>query len=358
MAMQIDQILTAAVRGGASDIILKTGAIPRFRFNGNLIALANGQSVSHETMTEWAQQMCAPRKLPDDMFLDMDMAYQSKAGNRFRVNIFRQRGQIGMVLRVILSHIRTLEELQLPKVLGKIVQEKRGMVIVTGATGSGKSTSQAAMIDRINRERAGHIITIEDPIEYLFQDKNCVIEQREVGLDTKSFSTALVAAMRQNPDVIMVGEMRDQTTVRTALQAAETGHLVFATMHTADASESIHRMLSLFDPHEQQGIRLVVAQVLKSVISQRLVPRRDGVGMIAAVEVLIANASIKEAISKGEISRMRDMIEEGNLAWEMQSFDQALIGLAQAGLISIAEALKNASSRGNMELQLSGIGQS
>lgn len=356
--MQIDHILTAAVRGGASDIILKTGTVPRFRFNGNLIALANGKAVTHENMLEWAQQMCAPRKLPDDMSLDLDLAYQSKTGNRFRVNIFRQRGQIGMVLRVIIAHIRTLEELQLPKVLGKIVQEKRGLVIVTGATGSGKSTTQAAMIDRINQERAGHIVTIEDPIEYLFQDKNCVIEQREVGLDTKSFSTALVAAMRQNPDVIMVGEMRDQQTVRTALQAAETGHLVFATMHTADASESIHRMLSLFDPHEQAGIRLVVSQVLKAVISQRLVTRKDGVGMIAAIEVMIGNASIREAISKGEISQMRDMIEDGHDAWEMQSFDQALIGLVEAGLVSTSEALKHATSRGNMELRLSGVGKS
>lgn len=356
--MQIDHILTAAVRGGASDVILKIGALPRFRFNGNLVPLGNGKPVKVEEMTAWVQQVLAPRKLPDTAAIDFDLAYQNKDGHRFRVNIFRQRGQLGMVLRVILAHIRTLEELQLPKVIAKIVQERRGLVLVTGATGSGKSTTLAAMIDRVNQERSEHIVTIEDPIEYLFQDKNCVIEQREIGLDTATFPSALVAAMRQNPDVIMVGELRDQITVRTALQAAETGHLVLATMHTTDAAESVIRILSLFDPHEQEGVRLVLSQILRAVISQRLVTRRDGVGMIAAVEVMIGNAMVRDVIAKGDIHRLHDIIDEGRDAWEMQSFDQALIGLCQSGLISIAEALKNSTSRGNMELRLSGVSQS
>lgn len=356
--MHIDQILTAAIRGGASDVILKTGVVPRFRFNGSLVPLANGKPITKEQIRDWAMQVAAPRKVPDDLSLDMDLAYHTKDGHRFRVNIFKQRGQIGMVLRVILAHIRTLEELQLPKVLGKIVQEKRGLVLVTGATGSGKSTTQAALIDRINSERSGHIVTIEDPIEYLFQDKNCLIEQREVGIDTLSFPDALVAAMRQNPDVIMLGELRDQVTVRTALQAAETGHLVLATMHTSDAAESVNRILSLFDPHEQGGIRVVLSQVLRAVISQRLVPRRDGAGMIAAMEIMIGNATVRDMIAKGDVTRLRDVIEDGREAWEMQSFDQSLIALCKAGLISVSEALQNATSSSNMALSLRGVSQS
>lgn len=353
--MQLDQILTAAVRGGASDVILKTGVVPRFRFHGNLIPLANGQAIRPEVMTAWLRQVSPSRQIPEQEVLDLDFAYQSREGHRFRVNVFKQRGDAAMVLRVILGHVRTLEELQLPVSLMKIVQETRGLVLVTGATGSGKSTTLAAMIDRINRERAGHIVTIEDPIEYLFQDQNCVIEQREIGIDTVSFPVALRAAMRQNPDVIMVGELRDEVTVRTALQAAETGHLVLSTMHTADASESIQRILSLFDVHAQASIRLVLSQVLKAVVSQRLVTRRDRAGMIAAVEVLIANGQVREVIAKGEIQRMRDIIKDGRDAWGMQSFDQALVGLCQAGLISTEEALKHASSKGDMELQLSGV---
>lgn len=356
--MQLDQILTAAVRGGASDIILKTGAVPRFRFQGRLVPLANGQPIRPEIMTSWMQQVSPTRKIAEQDVLDLDFAYQSRDGHRFRVNVFKQRGLVAMVLRVILGHIRTLEELQLPVALTNIAQETRGLVVITGATGSGKSTTLAAIIDRINRERSGHIVTIEDPIEYLFQDQNCVIEQREIGIDTESFPIALRAAMRQNPDVIMVGELRDEITVKTALQAAETGHLVLATMHTANASESIQRVLSLFDPHAQPSVRLVLSQVLRAVVSQRLVTRRDGAGMIAAVEILVANGQVRDAIAKGEIHRLRDIIEEGHNAWGMQSFDQALIGLCQSSLISRSEALRHASSKNDMELELSGVGRS
>ncbi|MCX6125949.1 MAG: PilT/PilU family type 4a pilus ATPase [Proteobacteria bacterium] len=352
--MHLEQILSAAIRGGASDIVLKTGAVPRFRFNGQLVPLANGEVIRPELMTAWVTQLY-PQKQDASPFLDLDFAYQNRDGHRFRVNVFKQRGLLGIVLRVILGHIRTLEELQLPQIISKLTKEHRGLVLVTGATGSGKSTTLAAMIEKINTDSQSHIITIEDPIELLFQDKNSVVEQREVGVDTKSFSKAIRSALRQNPNVIMVGELRDRTTVMAAIQAAETGHLVLSTLHTADSIESINRILSFFASDSQAFVRQVLAQVLRAVISQRLVTRRKVGGMVPAVEILIGTHAVKEAILRGEIHTLRDLIREGQDAWGMQSFDQSLAGLCRNCLISADVALENATSRGNMELELSGV---
>jgi twitching motility protein PilT len=354
--MQIDQILTAAVRGGASDVVLKTGSVPRFRFRGELLAPENGKTITPELMMMWLQQMLPGDKL--DIRREKDFAYQSAEGHRFRINVFLQRGVPAIVARVVLGHIRTIEELQLPPVIKAITQERRGLVLVTGATGSGKSTTMAAMIDRINRDRAAHIITIEDPIEYLLRDELSVIEQREVGSDTESFSNALRAAMRQNPDVIMVGELRDRETVETALRAAETGHLVISTLHTADAVESLTRISGMFRAEEAKNVRMSLASSLKAVVSQRLVPRADGKSMIATVEVLMGTSTVREQIRDAtDFTGLRQLIRDGRDVYGMQSFDDSLATLVTSGMVRREDALKYASSKSELELRLAGVGQ-
>jgi twitching motility protein PilT len=352
--MRIEKILSAAIRGGASDIVLKTGIVPHFRFNGELKPLVNGEIVRPEMIRSWVDHLYSGTFDPNEL-KDLDFAFHSKDGHRFRVNVFKQRGAIGIVLRVILGHVRTMEELQLPAILKKFTTERRGLVLITGATGSGKSTTLASMIQKINVETRSHIITIEDPIEYLFKDQQSVIEQREVGLDTPSFPKAMRSALRQNPDVIMVGELRDRVTVRAAIKAAETGHMVFSTLHTSDAAETLQMLLSHFASENIDFLRQILAQVLCGVVSQRLVTRKDGNGMVPAVEILIGNPSVKEMILRGNFSQLRDIIKEGQSAWGMQSFDQSLARLYQGGLITREVALTNASSRGNMELELSGV---
>jgi twitching motility protein PilT len=354
--MQLEQILMAAVRGGASDVILKTGAVPKFRFRGDLLAPENGKIISPELMASWLQQILPPDKR--DLKKERDFSFQSTDGTRFRMNAFMQRGTYTIVARVVLSHIRSLEELQLPAVLGRLSLERRGLILVTGVTGSGKSTTLAAMIQRINQQRASHIVTIEDPIEYLLKDDMSVIEQREIGLDTESFSGAIRAAMRQNPDVIMVGELRDRETVDAALRAAETGHLVLSTLHTSDAAESLTRMLGLFSPAEASAVRLSLASSLVGIISQRLVPRSDGQGMMAAVEVLVGTSAVKEQLLKAvDLNGLRQLIREGRDTYGMQTFDDAIASLVTSGVISRDTALSYATSKSELELRLSGVGQ-
>ena len=264
---------------------------------------------------------------------ELDMAYGVAGLGRFRVNVFQQRGNVGMVLRVIPTKIRTIEELELPRVLQKICEEQRGMILVTGTTGSGKTTTLAAMIDRINSLRQEHIITIEDPIEYLHRDKKGFINQREVEVDTSNFSTALRAALRQDPDVILVGEMRDIETIQTALLAAETGHLVLSTLHTLDATETIQRIIAVFPPPEQKQIRLQLASTLRAVVSQRLVRRSDLLGRVPAVEVMIATGYIRDCIMNPDKTRMiRDAIAAGTSQYGMQTFDQSIYDLYSRGL--------------------------
>jgi twitching motility protein PilT len=275
---------------------------------------------------------------------------------RFRCNVFQQRGTIGIVLRVIPVQVRTLDELGLPAVLQKVASEERGLVLVTGTTGSGKSSTLAAFVDYINRNRSAHIITIEDPIEFLHRDNRSIINQREIGVDTQSFATALRSALRQDPDVIFVGEMRDMETIETALHAAETGHLVLSTLHTMDATETINRISSVFPPHQQKQIRIQLSAVLKAAIAQRLLPNAAGNGRVAAVEVLIATAFIKDCIvDKDKTHLIPGALAQGTSQYGMQTFDQSIFSLYSQGLVTLEEALRWASNVDEFKLRLQGV---
>ena len=287
--MDLNYLLELAVAQGASDLHLKAGGLPVARIHGKLVPVSEHKLEPDEVgqMASKAMPPAHQSRLKD--MQEIDFAYSVPGLGRFRCNVFMQRGTIGMVLRVIPMGVRSVEELGLPAILQKVAAEERGLVLVTGTTGSGKSTTLAAMLDHINRSRSTHIITIEDPIEYLHRDNKSIINQREIGADTRSFASALRSALRQDPDVILVGEMRDVETIETALHAAETGHLVFSTLHTLDATETINRIISVFPPHQQKQIRLQLASVMKAAIAQRLIPNADGTGRLPAVEVLITH---------------------------------------------------------------------
>jgi twitching motility protein PilT len=355
--MHIDDLLRVAVERKASDLHLKVGNHPFLRVDGRLIPITEYAKITPEDMLNMAFSMMSNRqKQKFKETAELDMAYGVAGLGRFRVNVFQQRGNVGLVLRVVPTKIRTIEELRLPAVIASICEERRGMVLVTGTTGSGKSTSLAAMIDRINSSRSEHIITIEDPIEYLHRDKKSFVNQREVEVDTHNFSVALRAALRQDPDVILVGEMRDLETISTALLAAETGHMVFSTLHTLDATETIQRIIAVFPPPEQKQIRLQLASTLKAVVSQRLVPRADGIGRVPAVEVLVATAFVRDSIITPEKTRMiREAIASGTSQYGMQTFDQSLYDLWTQGLITFEEALHQASNPDDFKLRASGI---
>jgi twitching motility protein PilT len=357
MGINIDDLLRRAVDKRASDLHLKVGNHPYLRVDGSLNGLSDIPRVTPEEMLSMAFSMMTNRqKQKFKETAELDMAYGVAGLGRFRVNVFQQRGNVGMVLRVIPTKIRTIEELELPRILGQICEEQRGMVLCTGTTGSGKSTTLAAMVDRINSLRAEHIITIEDPIEYLHRDKKGFINQREVEVDTSSFSTALRAALRQDPDVVLVGEMRDLETISTALLAAETGHLVFSTLHTLDATETIQRIIAVFPPPEQKQIRLQLASTLKAVISQRLVRRGEGQGRVPAVEVMIATGYIRDCIINPDKTRLiRDAIAAGTSQYGMQTFDQSLFDLFSRNLITLEEALLRASNPDDFRLRVQGI---
>jgi twitching motility protein PilT len=288
---------------------------------------------------------------------EIDIAYGVSGLGRFRCNIFQQRGTVGMVLRVIPTTVRTTEELRLPPVIEKIAEENRGLVLVTGSTGSGKSTTLAAMIDYMNRTRTGHIVTIEDPIEFLHRDKKSYVNQREVDVDTRSFSEALRGALRQDPDVILVGEMRDYETIETALTAAETGHLVLSTLHTLDATETVNRIVSVFPPHQQRAIRLQLASVLKAVVSMRLVRAAESIqGRVPAVEVMVVTPYIRDCVIHPEKTYMiREAIAQGTSQYGMQTFDQSLFDLYSRGLITCEEALNCATNADEFKLRVSGV---
>jgi twitching motility protein PilT len=355
--MDIDAILAAATRLEASDVMLKAGAPPAVRIGRDLVALPGAPVLppdAVEAVIDGVLDERHRRRLADE--LQTDLAYASPQLGRFRVNVFRQRGQLSAVIRVIPARIRSCSELHLPEVVERLTDEPRGLILVTGTSGSGKSTSLAAMIDHINRTRYTHIITIEDPIEYTHGDQRSFVSQREVGNDTVSFAAALEAALRQNPDVILVGEMRDLETVETAILAAETGHLVMSTLHTLDAPETITRIISAFPEHQRDQARLILATVLRGVVSQRLLPRADGSGMVPAVEVLVSTARVREYIAEKErLRELRDVIAQGHTTYGMQTFDQSLMSLLQAGLITRDEALRNASNPSDFELKLRGI---
>jgi twitching motility protein PilT len=288
--------------------------------------------------------------------LEIDIAYSVPGLGRFRCNIFQQRGTVGLVLRVIPGRILTVRELLLPPVLERICGEQRGLVLCTGTTGSGKSTTLAAMLDQINGSRTEHIVTVEDPIEFLHRDKKSIVNQREIDVDTRGFAIALRSALRQDPDVILVGEMRDYETIETALLAAETGHLVFSTLHTLDATETVNRIIAVFPPHHQKQIRIQLAQVLKAVISLRLMPRADGIGRVPAAEVMVVTPYIRECIENKEKTKyIREQIALGTSQYGMQTFDQSLFQLYKSGLITLEEAMRRATNPDEFKLRLQGV---
>ena len=355
--MELNEILQVALRGGASDIHLKAGLPPMFRVDGALVPLKDARRLPPEEIARMALGIMNDyQKEKYKQTNEVDLAYGVPGLGRFRVNIFQQRGTLGVVLRVIPFKIQSIEQLMLPKILEKIAAEQRGLVLVTGTTGSGKSTSLAAMIDHINATETCHIMTIEDPIEFLIRDKRSIVNQREVGVDTMSFGQALKSALRQDPDVILVGEMRDLETIETALTAAETGHLVMSTLHTLDATETINRIISAFPPYQQKQVRLQLSSVLKGVVSQRLVPRADGKGRVPATEVLLATARVRELIEdKDRTKEIPDAIAQGNVSYGMQTFDQSLMWLLKSGMITYEEALRQATNADDFALRVSGI---
>jgi twitching motility protein PilT len=358
--IDINELLKIAVRGRASDVHVKAGMPPIFRVDGALVPLKDGQRVAPEDAERIAfSLMNEEQKAHFKTEHEIDLSYGVTGVGRFRVSCFQQRGSVGLVFRVVPFKVFSVKELNLPPVIEKIALENRGLILVTGTTGSGKSTSLAAIIDHINANRTSHILTIEDPIEFLIRDKKSIINQREMGIDTKSFGNALRASLRQDPDVILVGEMRDLETIETVLMAAETGHLVFSTVHTLDAKETINRIISVFPAFQQKQIRLQLASVLKAVVSQRLVPRADRKGRVCACEILINNSRIKNLITEEDrTAEINDAIAEGNISYGMQTFDQSLMQLLQKKLITYDEALKQCTNPDDFALKVKGVSSS
>lgn len=355
--MELNDILANAVRVSASDIHLKNGRPPTFRIYGELFAMEDACSQTSAEVSRLALSIMTERqRVRFHENNEIDLAYGVAGLGRFRVNVFQQRGTVGAVFRAIPLTVPSIEDLALPPVVAEIAMEARGLVLVTGSTGSGKSTSLASMIDHINTHRAAHILTIEDPVEFLVQDKRSMVNQREIGSDTLDFPAALRSAVRQDPDVILVGEMRDFETIGIALTAAETGHLVMSTLHTLDATETISRIVSAFPPHQQRTIRLRLGTVLKAVISQRLVPQADERGLVPAVEILRNTARVRELIEDKERTKeLRATIGQGHTTYGMQTFDQSLMKLFQRGVISYPEALRQATNADDFALRASGV---
>ncbi len=344
--MQLNDLLRSAVEAGASDIHLKFGRPPLMRRNGLIIPMENGEQLSNADLDGYLRTITSRVPSRYERFNevgDLDLAYTAEGLPRFRVNAFRQRGMISFALRVIPKTVPRFDELGLPPGVRRLAEEHRGLVLVTGATGSGKTTTLAAMIDHINRTRQSHIVTIEDPIEILHPDHKSIVNQREIGLDTEDFGQALRRALRQDPDTILIGELRDAETAQTALQAAESGHLVFSTLHTVDAAETIGRLIEFFPEGKQQLVRSVLAGVLRGIVSQRLLPALP-TGRVAAVEVLVANARIADLIREDRADEIPEAIAEGDF-FQMQNFTQALIELVLAGRVDREIAANSASNR-------------
>ncbi|MEW5980962.1 MAG: PilT/PilU family type 4a pilus ATPase [Acidobacteriota bacterium] len=355
--MHLNDLLTHAVEQGASDLHLKVGNVPMMRISVDLVPMHGVARLTHDDTLAMAM-VVLPESLRDRFreVQEVDVAYSVPGLGRFRCSVFLQRGTIGLVLRVIPMLASGIDELNLPPVLRTIALEPRGLVLVTGTTGSGKSTTLAAMVDHINRNRPAHVITIEDPIEFLHRDMQAIVNQREISTDTRSFALALRSALRQDPDVILLGEMRDAETVETALLAAETGHLVLSTLHTLDATETINRIVAVFPPHQHGQIRIQLASILKAIISQRLVPRADGFGRAPAVEVLVSTPFIRDCIKDPLRSHLiPGAIAAGVSQYGMQSFDQSLLGLVRRELVTVEEALRWATNVDEFRLKLQGI---
>jgi twitching motility protein PilT len=349
--MDLDSLLSRAVEAGATDVHLKVGGPPRIRTDGRLRPV-DGPRLDEADLTAVVDHVCAASPGRRDVLIEageLDIAYTG-GGSRFRVNGYRQRGTFAFVFRRIPNEAPTLEQLALPAGVRRLAGEHHGLILVTGPTGSGKSTTLAAMIDEINQTREQHVVTIEDPIEVLHKDRKSSVSQREVGLDTRSFSEALRRALRQDPDVILIGEMRDAETTETAMHAAESGHLVLSTMHTVNAAETIGRMMDFFPAIKQAQIRSVLAGVLRGVVSQRLLPKIGG-GVVAAVEVMAVNERISDLIRENRPSEITDAIREGTF-FEMQTFEQALLGLVVDGAVERETAANVAMDRHDFMLAL------
>ncbi len=357
MFSRIDDLLRMAMSFGSSDLHLRAGAVPVIRVNGELRPLEGVSKLSQDETLEMAFSMMSNRqKQHFKEVFEVDIGYGVSGLGRFRVNIFQQRNSIGIVARVISDTIKNFAELGLPPILQKVSEENRGLVLVTGTTGSGKSTTLAAIVDSINQARNCHIVTIEDPIEFLHKDKESFVTQREVDVDTRSFAEALRGSLRQDPDVILVGEMRDLETIETALVAAETGHLVLSTLHTLDAQETLTRILSAFPPFQQKSIRIQLAGLLKAVVSQRLMKSAMANSRVPAVEVMISTPLIRDYILHEEKTpSIRDAIAAGTSQYGMQTFDQSLFYLFQSGLITLEEALRGSTNPDEFRLRLAGI---
>lgn len=351
----LNQLLTAGVKHGASDIHFFVGAPPCYRMKGTLVPI-KGKSLSPLDTQKVAEILLrGDSRVHPEEIMEYDTSYSIPQLSRFRVNVFRQRGSFGIVLRIIPPDIPTIDSLNLPDVLKKVAYEERGLVLVTGVTGSGKSSTLAAMINEVNRNRTGkHILTIEDPIEYMHAHQKCFVTQREVERDTEAFANALRAALRQDPDIILVGEMRDYETIDTAIKAAETGHLVFSTAHTTDAAKTIGRLVSVFPPQAQQAARFRLADALRATISQRLIQRSDGNGRVPAVEIMMVTPRVREyIIEEDKTAGIKDVIMEGHLQYGMQTFDMHLSRLYKDGVISLEVARGAATSPSDFERALS-----
>jgi len=355
--MDIDEFLKVAIESDASDLHIKAGNYPIIRIHGKLQPLTQFPRLSPNNTFELANQVLnehQKEKLAAD--LDIDLAYSLPGFGRFRGSVYYQRGSLALVMRIIPLEVKSIRNLLLPKAIEKVALEPRGLIMVTGTTGSGKTTTLAAMIEHINMHRKENIITVEDPIEYLHRDKKSMISQREVGLDVTSFSRGLRASLREDPDVILVGEMRDRETIETALLASETGHLVMSTLHTLDAPETINRIISVFAPHHQRQIRLQLATIIKACISMRLIPRKDGQGRVPACEIMINTPYIQECINDREKTLLiRDAIAAGVSQYGMQTFDQSIYQLYKDGYISYEQGLRFSSSPDNFKLRVMGI---
>ena len=354
--MDIDAICRAAIQAGASDIHIKAGLPPMVRIDGDITRIPRAPALSNEAIGKMAWSMMKPAQREKfRTHPDADMAYGVAGLGRFRVNVFKQRGTYGMVLRAIPDEVKTVDEMGLPGILKVLAREKRGMILLTGATGSGKSTTLASIIEEINRHHAHHILTIEDPIEFSFKDQRSIINQREVGADSLSFKDALRAALRQDPDVILIGELRDRETMEIAMTAAETGHLVLGTLHTINAPDAIQRIVGFFEPHHQQQVRQMLGAVLRAIISQRLVPRKGG-GRVAAVEIMRNIGAVGECIVDAtRVKEIPDLLAKGGAQYGSQSFDQSLFWHYQDGLVEMDDLLRYASNPDDLQLRMSGI---
>ncbi|MCD6190871.1 MAG: PilT/PilU family type 4a pilus ATPase [Sulfurimonas sp.] len=350
---KIRAYLKKMIEIGGSDLHIKANSVIRARINGNIVQFGGG-ILSKEDAITFAKELLKGRYAEFVEKKEIDLVYPFDENNRFRVNVFFQMDGVSAVFRVIPVQIPSFEELHLPEVIKRFTQIERGLVLVTGVTGSGKSTTLAALINEINRTKKKHIITIEDPIEFVHKDRGCIVNQRSVGQDTLSFGTALRASLREDPDIILVGEMRDKETINLALHAADTGHLVFSTLHTIDAKETINRIIAQFPTDEQNRVRLSVAGVIQGVISQRLIPTVDG-GRRAAMEIMLRTPTIEKLIMENRDYEIRDAIEAGHDHYKSQSFDQSILELYLDGVISKEQAMENATSASDLELKISGL---